>query len=133
MAIIGSIPVLYCLSIKQTLSFYQQLLQFVIVNKREKGDELKWVHLMHADTSLMLQSQDGPNTDPLHAHPSKIKLYFYVNNINELYHYIKVKYNDVSELVNTDYNMREFWLTDPEGNMVVLGQQNAASDPDRSL
>ena len=133
MAIIGSIPVLNCLSIKKTLSFYQQLLQFVIINKREKGDELKWVHLMHADTSLMLQSQDEPNTDPLHTHPSKINLYFYVNNINELHHYIKAKYNDVSELVNTDYNMREFYLTDPEGNTVKLGQQNAASDHDRLL
>ncbi|MBT8119875.1 MAG: VOC family protein [Gammaproteobacteria bacterium] len=123
MAIIGSIPVLNCLSMQETLSFYQQLLQFVIVNKRETDGDVKWVHIMHGDTALMLQSLDESTTDRSSNHLSKINLYFYVNNINDMHHYIKAKYNAVSELISTDYHMHEFVMTDPEGNTVTVGQK----------
>lgn len=123
MAILGSIPVLNCHSIDETLSFYQQLLQFVIVNKREKDGQLQWVHIMHGDTSLMLQLDDTPAADMPGIKQSKINLYFFVNNINDIHHYIKAKYKDVSQVVETDYRMQEFFLTDPEGNKVMLGQK----------
>jgi catechol-2,3-dioxygenase len=123
MAILGSIPVFNCHSIDETLSFYQQLLQFVIVNKREKDNQLQWVHIMHGDTSLMLQSVDSQAADMPKVKESKINLYFYVNNINDLHHYIKAKYNTVSQVVETDYRMHEFFLIDPEGNKVIVGQK----------
>ena len=131
MAILGSVPVLNCQSIEETLSFYQQLLQFVIVNKRVKDDELQWAHIMHGDTSLMLQLIDERADEVSLAKKSKINLYFFVNNINELQHFIKAKSYDVSELLGTDYHMLEFVMTDPEGNTVTLGQKIPASNPDQ--
>jgi len=123
MAILGSVPVLNCQSIDETLSFYRQLLQFVIVNKREQDNQLKWAHIMHGDTSLMLQLADSQTVDMPRLKESKINLYFFVNNINDVHHYIKAKYKDVSQVVETDYRMQEFFLIDPEGNKVVLGQK----------
>jgi len=58
MAILSSIPLLHCQSIDDTLVFYQQLLQFVLVNKRESEGKLVWAHLMHGDTTLMLQAAE---------------------------------------------------------------------------
>jgi hypothetical protein len=40
-----------------------------------------------------------------------------------MHHYIKAKYNLVSELIDTDYHMQEFSVTDPEGNTVTVGQK----------
>ena len=124
MAILSSIPVLNCHSIDETLAFYQQILQFVIVNKRENNHELQWVHIMHGDITMMLQRIDGKTSETCPDQKSSINIYFFVNNINEMHHYIKAKYNLVSELKNTDYHMQEFSVTDPEGNTVTVGQKS---------
>ena len=121
MAILSGIPVLNCQSIEDTLAFYQQLLQFVVVNKRELNGELHWVHLMHGDTTLMLQSADRQESESLHDQQSKISLYYFVSDINKLHHFIKAKCNIVSEIKTTDYQMQEFSLLDPEGNTVTVG------------
>ncbi len=121
MAIISGIPVLNCQSIEDTLKFYQQLLHFVIVKKRDLNGSLVWVHLMNGDTTLMLQSLEQKNSDVPVRQQSNISLYYFVNDINELHHFIKAKSIVVSELKVTDYNMSEFTLCDPEGNTVTIG------------
>ena len=122
MAILSGIPVLNCRSIEVTLDFYRQLLQFVIVKKRESNNELKWVHLMHGDTTLMLQAIDQQSEETIALQQSSLSLYFFIDNIKELHHFIKAKNHKVSEIKTTDYEILEFSLTDPEGNMIVLGQ-----------
>lgn len=122
MAILSGIPVLNCRSIEVTLDFYQQLLQFVIVKKRESNNELKWVHLMHGDTTLMLQVTDQQSEEIIALQQSSLSLYFFIDNIKELQHFIKAKNHEVSEIKTTDYDILEFSLTDPEGNVIVLGQ-----------
>jgi catechol-2,3-dioxygenase len=124
MAILSSIPVLNCQSIKETSDFYQQILQFVVVNKREMNGEPRWIHIMNGDTTLMLQSAEQQNPVPPADQITNIILYFFVNNINDMHHYIKAKYNHVSEIKGTDYKMLEFSLTDPEGNTITLGQKS---------
>ena len=124
MAILSGIPVLNCQSIEKTLAFYQQLLQFVVVNKRESAGALNWVHLMHGDTTLMLQLAEQQNPESFSATKSRITLYYFVNNINELHHLIKAKNYSVSEIKTSDYQMREFSLQDPEGNSVTIGQKS---------
>lgn len=121
MAILSGIPVLNCQSIEETLAFYQQLLQFVVVNKRELNGELRWVHIMHGETTLMLQAVGQHQSGSLPTENTKISLYFFVNNIDELHHFIKAKNNLESEIENTDYHMQEFTLLDPEGNTLTIG------------
>lgn len=124
MTILSGIPVLNCHSIESTLSFYQQLLQFVIVKKREINGQLYWVHIMHGETTLMLQAANDENSDLNPVQQSSISLYFFVNNINDLQHLLKAKSNIFSELSVTDYGMQEFTLLDPEGNTLIIGQKS---------
>ncbi len=125
MAILSGIPVLNCQSIEDTLAFYQQLLQFVVVNKREQDGKLCWVHIMHGDTTLMLQTVDQQDTDSSLTKNNHISLYFFVNDIIELRHLIKAKSNIDAEIINTDYRTQEFRLVDPEGNTVTVGMSAA--------
>ncbi len=137
MAILSGIPVLNCQSIETTLDFYQRILQFVVVNKRQSKGIVHWVHLMHGDVTIMLQRAGqrlekqplsemslamppGAPLEPLQQ--SRISLYFFSNNIKELHHFITVNYTNVSDLYLTDYKMQEFSLLDPEGNTVIVGQ-----------
>ncbi len=124
MAILNGIPVLHCQLIEDTLAFYQQLLQFVLVNKRETEGALAWAHLMHGDTTLMLQSIERPHSERLPVKNSNISLYFFVDNIKELHHFIKAKNHTVSAIETRDYQMQEFSLCDPEGNTVTVGQKS---------
>jgi uncharacterized glyoxalase superfamily protein PhnB len=121
--ILSSIPVLNCQSMLATLNFYQQLFQFVVIKKRELHGQLSWVHLMHGNTTLMLQASDEKNSHTHSVPQSGITLYFFIDNIKELHHFIKLKYNDVSAIVTTDYQMQEFSLKDPEGNNITVGQK----------
>ena len=83
MAILSSIPVLNCHSIEETLAFYQQILRFVIVSKRESNNELQWVHIMNGDITMMLQTveRNTPETRP--DQKPNINIYFFVNDIND--------------------------------------------------
>ncbi len=65
MAILSGIAVLNCRTIEATLDFYLQLLQFVIVKKRELNGRLHWLHLMHGDTTLMLQSIEQASSETI--------------------------------------------------------------------
>lgn len=125
MTILSGIPVLNCQSIEKSLQFYQQILHFVIVNKRDDNGELCWVHLMHGETTLMLQSigaslsqQQGGQF----AHT--ISLYFFVDNIDDLKHLISAKGMSSSAMKVMDYNMREFSLSDPDGNIIVIAEKS---------
>ncbi len=122
MAILSVIPVLNCRTIDTTLDFYLQLLQFVVVKKRELNGDVHWVHLMHGDTTLMLQAIESPSSEAIHPPLSNISLYFYINNIRQLHHFIKAKNTRVSDIKITDYQTQEFSLIDPEGNTVTVGQ-----------
>ena len=126
MPILSSIPVLTCHSILQTQDFYLQLLQFVIVNKREADEQLQWAHLMHGDTTLMLERAEpelkAEQEPVVEDGSSKVSLYFFVDDIEEMHHRIKLIHPSVSDIMLTDYRMKEFTLYDPEGNRVVIGQ-----------
>ena len=124
MAILSGIPVLNCQNIETTLVFYQQLLHFVIVKKREVDNRLDWVHIMHGSTTLMLQV-DAPHSiteKQFSKNSSLISLYFFVDNIDELHHLLRAKNIDVSDIALTHYRMKEFSLSDPDGNKIVIGQ-----------
>ena len=132
MTILSGIPVLNCHNIEISLAFYQQLLQFVVVKKREVKSKLDWVHLMHGATTLMLQAdakrtrldQTGFNSssETPGSSPSSISLYFFVDNIDELHHFLRAKSVTVSEIEVSHYKMKEFRLNDPDGNSLVIGQ-----------
>ncbi len=123
MAILSGIPLLHCQSMADTLIFYQQLLQFVLVNKRESEGQLVWAHLMHGETILMLQAAEQSQAESLSDKNPNISLYFFINNIEELHHLIKVKNYPLSVIETRDYQMQEFSLHDPEGNKITVGQK----------
>ena len=122
MAILGAIPVLQCQTIELTLDFYLQLFGFVVISKRESNGCLQWVHLKHGNTTLMLKSVETNHSEQKHSLHSGISLYLYVNNINELHHFIKAKNRLIPDVALMDYQMQEFKLVDPEGNMITVGQ-----------
>lgn len=128
MAILSGIPVLNCQNIETSLAFYLQSLQFVVVNKREVDGHLDWAHIMHGSTTLMLQSI--PSSKRLDQQQAQqylppISLYFFVDHIDELHHLLRAKKIVVSDVKVTHYRMKEFSLSDPDNNRIVIGQKSS--------
>ena len=119
MRLTGSVAVLNCSDIEQSLNFYEQALQFVVLNKRMGERGLEWVHLQSGDVVLMLEQASG--RDQL-VSSSLNKLYFYSDDVPTAHHYLKAKGYDVGPIIETAY-MKEFDLHDPDGQRLTLGQR----------
>ncbi len=119
MKLLGGIPVIACQHIEQTLAFYQRALQFVILNRRDDDQELAWAHLQSGEVVLMLEKADPA----ANIASGQIRLYYFVDNVAELHHYLRANQFKPGELYQTVYGSQEFDITDPEGNRLTLGQK----------
>ena len=119
MKLLGGIPVIACQHIEQTLAFYQRALQFVILNRRDDEQGLAWAHLQSGEVVLMLEK-----SEPVaNIASGSIRLYFFVDQVAELHHYLRANQFKPGDLYQTDYGSQEFDITDPEGNRLTLGQK----------
>ncbi len=119
MKLLGGIPVIACQHIEQTLAFYQRALQFVILNRRDDEQGLAWAHLQSGEVALMLEKKPSSTSPSSGA----VRLYYFVDQVAELHHYLRANQFKPGELYQTDYGSQEFDITDPEGNRLTLGQK----------
>ena len=121
MQLTGSVPVLGCSNIEATLDFYQQALQFVIVNQRKSDKGPEWVYLSSGQTLLMLEARQPVATGSV----GNSRIYFYTDDVKALHHFLKARGYHAGELKTTSYGMQEFDINDPEGHSLTIGQQLA--------
>lgn len=116
----GLIPVIKCNNIEQTLSFYQQALRYIVINKTETEEGLQWVYLKSDNTFLMLQKVDNITTK--HMNYGNILLHYYTNDVTAQHQFITAKGYKTGQIEETPYHIRQFFLEDPEGNVIAIGQ-----------
>ncbi len=112
-----------CSDIERSLSFYQQALQFVVLNKRNRDEGLEWVYLQSGDTLLMLEATDTPDSSDANTFN---RLYFYTDDVEGMRHLLHAKGFEVGPVSNTSY-MQEFDIVDPDGNRLTIGQRLSES------
>ena len=122
MQLTGSVPVLGCNNIEKTLNFYQQALQFIIVNQRKSEQGLEWVYLKSGDTLLMLENHKT------NEKAGGNRIYFYTDDAAALHHFLNAKGYAAGKLTTTSYGMKEFDLSDPEGHRLTIGQENTGNN-----
>ena len=119
MRLLGSVPVLSCSDVERSVAFYQQALQFIVLNKRVGDEGLEWVHLQSGDTVLMLEKtgRTGPQKST-----TLNRIYLYTDDVSAMRHFLKAKGYEVSPMLKTAY-MEEFDLFDPDGQRLSIGQR----------
>lgn len=120
MQIKASVPVLACHQLESTLAFYQQALNCIIVGQRTGDAGLEWVHLKTDNIFLMLV-RDPESQSPTRS-TDKNLFYYYTDDVEGYYRFIKARGFKPTELHTTEYGMKEFFLVDPEGNRLAIGQ-----------
>lgn len=119
MQLTGSVPVLGCNDIEETLNFYQQALQFVIVNQRKSDKVPVWVYLKSGQTLLMLETRQSSTGDGA----GSSRIYLYTDDARALHHFLNAKGYHPGELQTSNYGMQEFDIRDPEGHYLTIGQR----------
>ncbi len=122
MQLTGSVPVLDCNNIEETLDFYQQALQFIIVNQRKSEQGPEWVYLKSGNTLLMLENCKA------NEKASGSRIYIYTDDVAALHHFLKAKGFSPGNTTTTSYGTEEFNLSDPEGHRLTIGQQSKTNN-----
>ena len=133
----GLIPVIQCKQIDQTLAFYEQAFRYIIINKTITDDGLQWAYLKSDNTYLMLQkaaesaSQKVQPDETQHINSKNAKefsgniiLHYYTSDITAQHRFMTAKGIKVGEIENTPYHIRQFYIKDPEGNTIAVGQDS---------
>ncbi len=115
----GLIPVIQCSKIEQTLEFYQQAFRYIIISKTQTDTGLQWAYIKSDNTYLMLQKITRAK-QPLSS--ENIVLHFYTGDVSAQRQFMAAKGIKVGQLEDTAYHIRQFFVEDPEGNKIVIGQ-----------
>jgi uncharacterized glyoxalase superfamily protein PhnB len=119
----GLIPVLICQQIENTLMFYQKAFRYIIIQQsQDQQGRLHWAHLKSDNTTLMLQRciDDASSTQ---SSTGNIMLHYYTSDILAQQRYMRANGVVVGEIETTSYDMQQFHVTDPEGNLLSIGQR----------
>ncbi|RDH83730.1 MAG: hypothetical protein DIZ80_06200 [endosymbiont of Galathealinum brachiosum] len=115
----GIIPVIQCQNIEKTLDFYQQAFRYIIINKTENDTGLQWAYIKSDNTYLMLQKSINSAESAL---IDKIILHYYTSDVTAQHQFMAARGFNVGDMEDTAYYIRQFYIKDPEGNKIAVGQ-----------
>src|SRR5688572_15342979 len=108
------IPMLPVKSMPASIEFYQKL--GFSVERRQ--DQWGWAMLRCGECRIMVdQSINGHSNEPRRS-----VLYFYPDDIVHYHQQVRKNGVTIPELEETFYGMKEFRITDPDGNPLWIGQ-----------
>jgi uncharacterized glyoxalase superfamily protein PhnB len=115
------IPMLETEDLKQTIRFYTEILGFKCQGVYPDEGDPCWASLTKNEVVLMFSVKDADaDVDGIILTGS---LYFYPENINELWKNLKDKVPVIYPLEDFQYGMREFGIKDNNGYLLQFGQE----------
>lgn len=122
------IPTLVCEDVQGAIVFYCEIVGFEVANRMDYVGRTGWASLVNGKARIMLASPTYlPEARKTQGKYPQALYYFYPEDVEALRESIIAKNYPVSDLVVRIYGMKEFELTDPDGHMLVFGQETGES------
>ena len=102
-----------------SVDFYCKKLGFEVENR---NDEWRWAMLRFDECRLMVDQS-------INAHPGNPRdsiIYLYPEDIVKYHKQVRSSGLDIPDLNVTFYGLKEFRITDPDGNRLWIGQDTSA-------
>jgi len=113
----------------ETARWYRDVLGFRF-NTFPDAEPFEWASVHRDSVEIMLQRSEGyrkPDLDPLR--PGGVwNAYFYVTDLDDLFEAIKDQATVRRAPCDQTYQMREFEIADPNGYVLVFGQNLVANE-----
>ncbi|MEZ5344833.1 MAG: VOC family protein [Pyrinomonadaceae bacterium] len=114
------IPMLETANLRESIEFYEQKIGFTVQGVYPDEKEPCWASLRKDDVVLMLS---GRNEHSKHKDTVFTgSLYFYPDDVDEMWESLKDSAEVCYEIENFDYGMREFGIYDPNRYLLQFGQ-----------
>ena len=123
-----SATILLIETIKPTLDFFENLLNFKVIMAAPEGNTpLSFALLQYGDIEVQLQTLSSAITDLPNIsfkEPNSAALYFDVDNISEIENLLlrQTKIKIVKPKHTTSYGSTEIWVLEPGGHLVGFAQ-----------
>tara|TARA_A100001234_G_C12526868_1_gene342718 strand:+ start:57 stop:452 length:396 start_codon:yes stop_codon:yes gene_type:complete len=110
-------PLIWVSDIQTSTRFYCEKLGFSCHDSWKPNGMLKWCSLGLGNLSLMLQQYDG---EAEFKKPEGIDLYIVCDDVEPLHKLISSKGARVTPISVEFYGMKQFFVTDPDGNNICF-------------
>ena len=109
-------PIFPVTDISTTINYFTEKLFFKIAFEWSdtEDDPVRYAVLSNGDTEIHLTKSDTPH---------KTAAYFFLDGVDEYYKAVKDTGANVTEdIQNQPWEMREFEVSDPDGNIILFGE-----------
>lgn len=115
---------LICADVQKSIKFYEDALGFKVANRMDEVGKTGWAMLERDNVTVMLASPtylpDMPKVDGRYY---QAMYYIYTDDLEAERKRVIETGVEATEIVERFYNMKEFELVDPDGHMLVFGQE----------
>lgn len=116
------VPMLSVVDVEKTLVFYQEALQFEVVEQHEDDNLVRWARMKSGDAELLFARCEVAQSVLPFSTKENLVLYFYPADVEALHASLKAQDYPVSDLWRTGYGVKACALTDPDGYQLWFGQ-----------
>lgn len=118
------IPMLVCSDVQKSIEFYTDVLGLRVQSRMDEVGKSGWAMLKKGDVELMLASPTYlPDMPKVEGRYFQAMYYFYMDELAKLREQAMAKGQECTEIVERFYNMKEFEMADPDGHLLVFGEE----------
>ena len=117
------VPMLMCADVRASVRFYCDVLGFEVVDRMDDVGATGFASLRNGPAQIMLASPTYiPRAPRVEGRYPQAAYYFYVEDVDALRESVTAAGWSATECVDRFYGLREFEVVDPEGHVLLFGQ-----------
>ena len=124
------VPLLICRDVPRSVDFYTGVLGFEVLDRMDDVGATGFATVGHGAARIMLASPtyvpEAPRVDGRYPQAA---CYLYVDDVAALRRRVVEADWPATDCVDRFYGLREFEVVDPEGHVLLLGQDIEVTDP----
>lgn len=117
------VPMLMCNDVQASIRFYADVLGFEVTGRMDDVGATGFASLRNGKAAIMLASPSYiPKGEKVEGRFPQSQYYFYVADAEGLRRSVVEAGWEATECVDRFYDIKEFELVDPDGHVLVFGQ-----------
>jgi catechol 2,3-dioxygenase-like lactoylglutathione lyase family enzyme len=122
----GCAPLIQVFDMPRSVSFYRDVLGFILVAQSQPGEDFDWALLRLGEVELMLNTAyerpyRPPAPDPVRiAAHADTALFFGCEDLDSAYTHLRARGVEARAPYVAPYGMRQLWLSDPDGYSICF-------------
>ena len=123
----GLVPMLICSDVQASIKFYNDAFGLEVASRMDDVGKSGWAMLHKDGIKLMLASPHYfPEMPKVQDRYFQAQYYFYTDELDALRERVIAAGFEPTGIVEQPYEMREFEMPDPDGHLLIFGQDSHA-------